>query len=75
VHVLDDSSTTLLQWQIHGQAELYHLCEDPWASLRAGAASDPVEEIEWRSYFMDVQAEAKALGLDAHSLEKEEESR
>ena len=75
VHVLDDSSTTLRQWQSRGQAELYHLCEDPWASLRAGAASDPVEEIEWRTYFMGLQAEAKALGLDAHSLEKAEESR
>ena len=75
VHVLDDSSTTLRQWQSRGQAELYHLCEDPWASLRAGAASDPVEEIEWRAYFMGLQAEAKALGLDADALEKAEESR
>jgi transposase InsO family protein len=75
VHVLDDSSTTLRQWQSRGQAELYHLCEDPWASLRAGAASDPVEEIEWRAYFMGLQAETKALGLDAQALEKAEESR
>jgi len=75
VHVLDDSSTTLRQWQNRGQAELYHLCEDPWASLRAGAASDPVEEIEWRAYFMGLQAESKALGLDAEALEKAEESR
>jgi hypothetical protein len=75
VHVLDDSSTTLRQWQSRGQAELYHLFEDPWSSLRAGGASDPVEEIEWRACFMALQAEAKALGLDAHALEKAEESR
>jgi predicted GH43/DUF377 family glycosyl hydrolase len=46
VHVLDDSSTTLRRWQSHEQAELYHLFEDPWSSLRAGGASDPIEEIE-----------------------------
>ena len=74
VHVLDDSSTTFRQWQSRGQAELYHLFEDPWSSLRTGGASDQIEEIEWVAYFMGLQAEVKALGLDPEVLEKAEAS-
>ena len=73
VHVLDESATSLLRWQSQGKAALYHLFEDPWSSLRAGGSSDPIEEIEWRACLMGLQAEAKALGLDARALEKEED--
>jgi len=73
VHVLDETATSLRHWQSQGRSELYHLFEDPWSSLRAGGSSDPIEEIERRACLMGLQAEAKALGLDARALEKEED--
>ena len=41
----------------------------------AAGAWDPGEEIEWRAYFMGLQAEAKEAGLDARALEEAEEAR
>jgi hypothetical protein len=36
---------------------------------------DPTEEIEWRAYFLSLQAESKSAGLDARALEEAEAGR
>jgi hypothetical protein len=52
VHVLDETPRSIMRWKRDNLAEAYHLYEDPWASLQTGCAMDPVEEIEWQSYFL-----------------------
>lgn len=75
VQVLDFSAAEIKGWQAAGRTEAYHLFEDPHAEMIAAGAWDPGEEIEWRAYFMGLQAEAKEAGLDARSLEEAEEAR
>ena len=75
VQVLDFSAAEIKAWQAAGRTEAYHLFEDPHAEMIAAGAWDPGEEIEWRAYFMGLQAEAKEAGLDARALEEAEEAR
>ncbi len=75
VHVLDEAPTSILRWKQDNLTEAYHLYEDPWAFLQAGCALDPAEEIEWRAYFLSLQADSKSAGLDARALEEAEAAR
>ena len=75
VHVLDSSSTTLKKWQANGTAEVFHMFEDRHGRDYPGSAEDIAEEIEWRAYFMGLQADARESGLDSRALEEAEEAR
>ena len=75
VQVLDETPTSIMRWKRDNLAEAYHLYEDPWTSLQTGCAMDPAEEIEWRAYFLSLQADSKSAGLDARALEEAEAAR